>query len=308
VGIPFSINILQNELPSSTGTNPTLSSSGIKKLQKFIHSDDNSNWETKKKEKATIQSSECDASPSNILQNLPKMISSNIPDHKELNLKLTPLEQQIVALKEKNPELLLVVECGYKFQLFGEDADIAGTILNMVTYKKNNFLTCSFPIHRLMVHVKKLVSHGCKVGIVRQKETTALKANGDSKHAPFKRELDIVYTKATLIADDDCGGIVDLQSIDIPLCLAFIAEAYAKTDGTVAQIGILAFFTEDSTVIFDHFQDDHARSRLDSNYGSIVVCTFCVFNFTYFLNIRCIDTPTASRDCISYSRNYKSNT
>jgi DNA mismatch repair protein MSH3 len=139
----------------------------------------------------------------------------------------------------------------------------------MVTYKKNNFLCCSFPFHRLLVYVKKLVSHGCKVGIVRQKETTALKSVSDSKHAPFKRELDTVYTKATLIVDDDCDGIVDVQNTDIPLCIVFVEEAYAKTDGTVAQIGILAFFTQDSTVIFDHFQDDYPRTRLDSN--SLVV-------------------------------------
>lgn len=183
-------------------------------------------------------------------------------DHRKLNLKLTPLEKQIVALKEQHPELLLVVECGYKYQLFGEDAEQAGRILNMVAYKKNNFLSCSFPLHRLTIHVKKLVTSGCKVGIVRQKETAALKAVGDSKHTPFIRELDIVFTKATFT--DDFDGPVDTQSVDIPLCMIFVAEAYAKTDGTLAQIGILAFFTQDGTVVFDHFQDDYARSGLDS--------------------------------------------
>ena len=182
-------------------------------------------------------------------------------DHKKYNLKLTPLEQQIVALKEKHPDLLLIVECGYKYQMFGKDADQAGKILNMVAYKKNNFLGCSFPLHRLSVHVKKLVNNGCKVGIVRQKETTALKAIGDSKHAPFKRDLDIVFTKATFIDDYDD---IDTGDLNLPLCMTFIAEAYAKTDGTVVQIGLLTFFTQDSTVYFDSFQDDCGRNRLDS--------------------------------------------
>ena len=131
-----------------------------------------------------------------------------------------------------------------------------------IKYKKNNFLSCSFPLHRLHIHVKKLVSHGCKVGIVRQKESTALKAMGDSKHTPFKRELEIVFTKATFIEDYD--GFIDTQNVDIPLCMTFVAEAYSKTDGTVAQIGVLAFFTQDSTVAYDHFQDDCARNGLDS--------------------------------------------
>ncbi|XP_046657804.1 DNA mismatch repair protein Msh3-like isoform X2 [Daphnia pulicaria] len=266
VGIPFGIDVLQNESPIAEKNNERVPSSGILKLTKFVHSDDNNlNEETQENmDTAAMCSSEVNFSPSKVHGDLPKTISSSLLDHKELNLKLTPLEQQIVALKEKYPELLLVVECGYKFQIFGEDADKAGTILNMATYKKNNFFSCSFPLHRLMVHVKKLVTHGCKVGIVRQKETTALKAVGASKHAPFKRELEIVYTKATLIVDDDCDGVIDVQCVDIPLCIIFVAEAYAKTDGSTAQIGILAFFTQDAKCIFDHFQDDCARSRLDS--------------------------------------------
>ena len=39
---------------------------------------------------------------------------------RKLNLKLTPLELQIVNIKEQYPDLLLVVECGYKYQFFGE--------------------------------------------------------------------------------------------------------------------------------------------------------------------------------------------
>lgn len=187
---------------------------------------------------------------------------NSLLDYKKLNLKLTPLEKQIVALKEEHPTLLLVVECGYKYQMFGEDAEQAGRVLNMIAYKKNNFLSCSFPLHRLSVHVKKLVTNGCKVGIVRQKETSALKATSDSKHTPFKRELDIVFTKATFT--DDFDGSLDTQHIDIPLCMTFVAEAYAKTDGSVAQIGVLSFFTQDGTVVFDHFQDDCSRNGLDS--------------------------------------------
>lgn len=39
---------------------------------------------------------------------------------RKLNLKLTPLELQIVNIKENYPDLILVVECGYKYQFFGE--------------------------------------------------------------------------------------------------------------------------------------------------------------------------------------------
>jgi len=44
-----------------------------------------------------------------------------VPDSK---VKYTPLEQQIVELKQCNPGVLLAVECGYKFRFFGEDAEV----------------------------------------------------------------------------------------------------------------------------------------------------------------------------------------
>ena len=34
----------------------------------------------------------------------------------------TPLEQQFVAIKCQHPDVLLFVECGYKYRFFGEDA------------------------------------------------------------------------------------------------------------------------------------------------------------------------------------------
>lgn len=52
-----------------------------------------------------------------------------------------------------------------------------------------NFYTAMIPEHRLQVHVKRLIASGHKVGIVRQKETAALKKIGDNRNAPFTREL-----------------------------------------------------------------------------------------------------------------------
>ena len=35
----------------------------------------------------------------------------------------TPLEQQFIAIKRQHPDVLLFVECGYKYRFFGEDAE-----------------------------------------------------------------------------------------------------------------------------------------------------------------------------------------
>ncbi len=43
-------------------------------------------------------------------------------------VKLTPMEQQVVDLKEKHPGVLLLVECGYRYRFFGEDALAAAKV------------------------------------------------------------------------------------------------------------------------------------------------------------------------------------
>jgi hypothetical protein len=46
------------------------------------------------------------------------------PQQQQSQLKYTPLEQQVVALKAAHPGVLLVVEVGYKFRMFGDDAQV----------------------------------------------------------------------------------------------------------------------------------------------------------------------------------------
>lgn len=46
--------------------------------------------------------------------------------------KLTPLEKQVLEIKRKHMDTLLIVEVGYKFRFFGEDARIAAKELHIV--------------------------------------------------------------------------------------------------------------------------------------------------------------------------------
>lgn len=59
----------------------------------------------------------------------------------------------------------------------------------MACFMSQHFYTAMIPVHRLQVHIKRLISRGYKVGVVRQKETAALKKAGDNRSAPFTREL-----------------------------------------------------------------------------------------------------------------------
>ena len=114
--------------------------------------------------------------------------------------KLTPLEAQVRDFKRKYPSVLLLFEVGYKFHFYGKDARKAAETLNVFAYPGKTWLQASGPVHRLAVYVRRLVNAGHKVGVVRQTETAALKAEGSTKGSVFTRELVALYTKATMDA------------------------------------------------------------------------------------------------------------
>lgn len=118
----------------------------------------------------------------------------------------TPLEQQVLDIKRANPGVLLMVECGYKYRFFGEDAVAASRVLGIVCYQKKAFMNASVPVHRVGVHVRRLVGAGYKVGVVKQTETAALKAAGDNRRGPFSRGLVGLYSRGTLVGDSILGG------------------------------------------------------------------------------------------------------
>lgn len=80
---------------------------------------------------------------------------------------------QVLELKKKYPGTVLMIEVGYKYRFFGDDAKVVGpfemlnttnyrrwckvasTELNIVAYINRNFLVASIPTHRRDVHLKK---------------------------------------------------------------------------------------------------------------------------------------------------------
>lgn len=208
--------------------------------------------------------------------------------------KLTPMEKQFLDIKRKHLDTILVVEVGYKFRFFGEDARIAARELSIVCipgkmrYDEHvseahldRFASASVPVHRLHVHVKRLVNAGHKVGIVRQLETAALKAAGDNRNAPFVRQLTNLYTKGTYI--DDVEGLEGPTSAPIggaPATgyLVCITETNAKGWGTDEKIhvGILAVQPATGDVVHDSFEDGFMRSEIETRLLHIAPCEILI--------------------------------
>ncbi|XP_005795118.2 DNA mismatch repair protein Msh3 isoform X1 [Xiphophorus maculatus] len=185
----------------------------------------------------------------------------------------TPLEQQVLELKQQQKDVLLAVECGYKYRFFGEDAEIAAKELNITCHLDHNFMTCSIPTHRLFVHVRRLVSHGHKVGVVKQTETSALKASGTNRNALFSRQLSALYTKSTLVGEDvnpvcrvadvEEGGCADVVSDPPDSFLLCISENWDKVKKQLS-VGVVAVQPSTGDVLLDCFPDGPSRSELES--------------------------------------------
>ncbi|KAK3950378.1 DNA mismatch repair protein msh-3 [Pseudoneurospora amorphoporcata] len=206
--------------------------------------------------------------------------------------KLTPMEMQFLEIKRKHMDTLLIVEVGYKFRFFGEDARIAARELSIVCipgkfrYDEHpseahldRFASASIPVHRLPVHAKRLVAAGHKVGVVRQIETAALKKAGDNRNAPFVRKLTNVYTKGTYIDEtgelDQPGDTTGASSGGYLLCLT---ETPAKGMGAdeKVNVGIIAVQPATGDIIYDDFEDGFMRREIETRLLHISPCEFLI--------------------------------
>ena len=216
------------------------------------------------------------------------------PMGKKPGNKLTPMEKQFLDIKRKHMDTVLVVEVGYKYRFFGEDARIAAKELQIVCipgkfrYDEHHseahldrFASASFPTHRLHVHVKRLVQAGHKIGVVRQLETAALKAVGDNRNTPFVRQITNVYTKGTYVDDvEGLEGPPSGPSGGAPATghLLCLTETNAKGWGTdeKVKIGIVAVQPTTGDVVYDDFEDGFMRSELETRLLHIAPCELLI--------------------------------
>ncbi|XP_077203599.1 DNA mismatch repair protein Msh3 isoform X3 [Paroedura picta] len=147
----------------------------------------------------------------------------------------TPLELQFLEVKNQYKDVILCVECGYKYRFFGEDAE---------------------------------------VGVVKQIETAALKAVGEKKSSLFTRKLTALYTKSTVLGEDvnpllKLDHLSDAEEISSDacdnylLCICESKESF-REKRQERTIGIVAVQPSTGEVIFDSFQDSVARLELES--------------------------------------------
>ncbi|ORX33699.1 muts domain V-domain-containing protein [Kockovaella imperatae] len=186
----------------------------------------------------------------------------------------TPLEKQFMEIKGENPDVLLFMEVGYKYKFHGDDAKTASKELGIACFPSRNFYTASVPVHRLHVHVKKLISLGYKVGVISQLETAALKKVGDNRNAPFTRKLTHLFTAATYVEDPSLGSssnIIDdpvLPGSAPPPTNALVAIVEKGMGGQAVdervRIAVVSVVPSTGEVVWDEFDDSQVRTELET--------------------------------------------
>ncbi|PWN47643.1 hypothetical protein IE53DRAFT_238042 [Violaceomyces palustris] len=215
--------------------------------------------------------------PSNKQQLVPSKSKSvaKLNASEQASQKYTPLEKQILELKSMHKGVLLIIEVGYKFKFYDEDARIASKELNIMCFKERNLMTAMIPIHRLSVHVKKLISLGHKVGIVRQIETRALKAASGNAGNPFERKLTELYTSSTWVDEvSSFGNSVaahDPNDLGSSRSLVSVVERLEGVEGGEEKVsfGLVSIQVSTGSIIFDQFSDGYVRSELETRMAHL---------------------------------------
>lgn len=172
-----------------------------------------------------------------------------------------------MELKRKHPDVILMVEVGYRYRFFGEDAEIAARVLGIYAHVDHSFMTASVPTFRLNVHVRRLVNAGYKVGVVKQTETAAIKSHGANRTGPFFRGLSALYTKATLeAAEDISGGCAGEEGFGGGQSnfLVCVVDERVNTEGFDVRVGVVGVEISTGEVVYGEFNDNFMRSGLEA--------------------------------------------
>jgi DNA mismatch repair protein MSH3 len=140
-------------------------------------------------------------------------------------------------------------------------------VLHVLMFTDRNFKAAGGPTHRGALYVRRLVEAGHKVGLVRQTETAALKAAGESRSKLFERRVCAVYTRATVAAAPAMDGAEPLgEALGSSSYLVAVVEAPATAvaaDGGGAQMALVGVEASTGEVVVGTFRDGPLRSSLE---------------------------------------------
>ncbi|CCW65314.1 unnamed protein product [Phytomonas sp. EM1] len=114
-------------------------------------------------------------------------------------VSLTPLEKQVVSLRESIPSnALLLVACGYRVKLYGRDSHVVSRRSGIMCIRSQPFEYSSVPYVRVELYIRRLVAMGYHVAFADQ-ESAAVRAVEGIKCGIFRRTVSHLYSRGTLL-------------------------------------------------------------------------------------------------------------
>ena len=186
--------------------------------------------------------------------------------------RLSPLERQVVELKAGAVGCLLLVEVGYMWITYGEDAVAAAACLNIGCSRKKHLRTASFPTARLHAHLPRLLWAGHRVAVAAQAETAEERAAAaEPQHGGFKREITRTYTLGTYApplaggseggcADDADGGGGGGSGAGSESRVVMAVHERA-VDARTSRLGVVAVEVHSGRVLHEEWEDALPRAE-----------------------------------------------
>lgn len=151
--------------------------------------------------------------------------------------QVTPLMQQYLNIKAQYPDVILFFRLGDFYEMFGEDAIKAHSILEVILTKRQSTPMCGVPYHSVNNYIRKLVKAGFKIAICEQLEDPA------TVKGIVKRGVVRVITPGTILEDNL------LDSKQNNFLMSIILDAIGKNIAiAISDISTGDFFTYRSTL------------------------------------------------------------
>ncbi len=132
------------------------------------------------------------------------------------SVKLTPMLQQYLEIKENNRDSILFYRMGDFYEMFFNDAEVASKILGITLTSRNNkgdaarVPMCGIPFHAAQGYIAKLVKTGHRVAICEQVEDPA-QAKGIVRREVIRTISPGVVTDDQLLDDKSNNYVAALE-------------------------------------------------------------------------------------------------
>jgi DNA mismatch repair protein MutS len=140
--------------------------------------------------------------------------------------RATPLQAQYQRLRAQHPDALLLFRLGDFYELFGEDAERAAPLLEVVLTRRDGVPMCGVPHHALDVYLARLLARGVKVAVAEQVEDPA------TARGLVRREVVRVVTPGTVVEP----GLLD-DRVNVR-CVAVDGRSLASVDASTGEFRV----------------------------------------------------------------------